>query len=105
MNIEEEAAGPGDRDEEGAEEEVGEGAGAGAEAGTGEVEEVDVQQATQSLGTCIHTQKYTYTCRYTHIPNMKTIMYIHSPIQTHPHHVIQTRKQTREYSKSRGWCL
>ena len=80
MNVEEEAAGPGDRDEEGAEEEAGAGAEAGE--GEGEVEEADVQQATQSLGTCIHTQKYTYTCRYTHMPNMKNIMYIHSHIHT-----------------------
>ena len=88
MNVEDEAAGPGDRDKEGAKEEAGEGAGAGAGAeagagaGEGEVEEADVQQATQSLGTCIHTQKYTYTCRYTHMPNMKNIMYIHSHIHT-----------------------
>ena len=82
MNVEEEAADPGDRDKEGAEEEAGEGAGAGAGAEAGEVEEANVQQATQSLGTCIHTQKYTYTCRYTHMPNMKNIMYIHSHIHT-----------------------
>ena len=86
MNVEEEAAGPGDRDKEGAEEEAGAGAGAGAEAGAGagagKAEEADIQQATQSLGTCIHTQKYTYTCRYTHMPNMKNIMYIHSHIHT-----------------------
>ena len=86
MNVEEEATGPGNRDEEGAEEEpeeeAGEGAGAGAGEGEGEVEEADVQQATQSLGTCIHIQKYTYTCRYTHMPNKKNIMYIHSHIHT-----------------------
>ena len=82
MNVEEEAVGPGDRDKEGAEEEAGEGAGAGGGAGEGEVEEADVQQATQSLGTCIHTQKYTCTCRYTHMPNKKNIMYIHSHIHT-----------------------
>ena len=77
VDVEEEAtdSGEGDGVKEGGGDR--EGAGGEAKARAGEVEKADVQQATLTLGTCIHTHKHTNTCKhyatYTHIHTHKSL--------------------------------